>query len=186
MCKTLTRDNFCATQNDHLSFAFSFSFSQVRELVTGSENCPYDWVRLYDGVDEYSPLIGHFCGIGSFPRFMMILIGLIQSCHKVIVNLLQVNNRNFKQALPRVYIIPCRTPLKHWLWLQVNIRSSLYKQCIHQTHIPWNCWSQGNQRSRHWEKRSEWILPPSLYFTFWKITFTHVSNGDLYHNDYVL
>ena len=133
MCKTLTRDNFCATQNDHLSFAFSFSFSQVRELVTGSENCPYDWVRLYDGVDEYSPLIGHFCGIGSFPRFMMILIGLIQSCHKVIVNLLQVNNRNFKQALPRVYIIPCRTPLKHWLWLQVNIRSSLYKQCIHQT-----------------------------------------------------
>ena len=38
-------------------------------MVTGSENCPYDWVRLYDGVDEYSPLIGHFCGTGSFPRF---------------------------------------------------------------------------------------------------------------------
>lgn len=41
---------------------------EVRELVTGAENCPYDWVRLYDGVDEYSPLIGHFCGTGSFPR----------------------------------------------------------------------------------------------------------------------
>ena len=37
--------------------------------MNGAENCPYDWVRLYDGVDEYSPLIGHFCGTGSFPRF---------------------------------------------------------------------------------------------------------------------
>ena len=49
--------------------------------MTGQANCPYDWVsclptnepsppqiRLYDGVDEFSPLIGHFCGSGSFPR----------------------------------------------------------------------------------------------------------------------
>ena len=38
----------------------------VRELTTDGE-CPHDYVRLYDGVDEYSPLIGQFCGIGSFP-----------------------------------------------------------------------------------------------------------------------
>ena len=29
--------------------------------------CSSDLVRIYDGVDEYSPLIGTFCGIGDFP-----------------------------------------------------------------------------------------------------------------------
>ena len=39
---------------------------QVREL-TSDGDCPHDFINLYDGVDEYSPLIGKFCGIGSFP-----------------------------------------------------------------------------------------------------------------------
>ncbi len=26
-----------------------------------------DFVRIYDGVDEFSPLIGTFCGLGDFP-----------------------------------------------------------------------------------------------------------------------
>ena len=63
-------------------FVLLWSFSQVRELVTGAENCPYDWVRLYDGVDEYSPLIGHFCGTGSLPRFfaMFTSLQLTEAC----------------------------------------------------------------------------------------------------------
>ena len=93
-------------------FVLLWSFSQVRELVTGAENCPYDWVRLYDGVDEYSPLIGHFCGTGSFPRFFAMFISLQ-------ITEAQVNNRKLKQALPWVCILPCRTPSQHWLWLQV-------------------------------------------------------------------
>ena len=38
---------------------------EVRELT--SEDCPNDYIKLYDGVDEFSPLIGKFCGTGSFP-----------------------------------------------------------------------------------------------------------------------
>ena len=38
---------------------------KVRQLT--SDDCPYDFIKLYDGVDEFSPLIGKFCGIGSFP-----------------------------------------------------------------------------------------------------------------------
>ena len=41
-------------------------YIQVREL-TSDGDCPNDFINLYDGVDEYSPLIGKFCGIGSFP-----------------------------------------------------------------------------------------------------------------------
>ena len=26
-----------------------------------------DYVRIYDGVDEFSPLIGTFCGLGQLP-----------------------------------------------------------------------------------------------------------------------
>ena len=39
---------------------------EVRELRTDGV-CPRDYIKLYDGVDEFSPLIGQFCGIGSFP-----------------------------------------------------------------------------------------------------------------------
>ena len=44
----------------------SYCQIKVREL-TSDGNCPNDFINLYDGVDEYSPLIGKFCGIGSFP-----------------------------------------------------------------------------------------------------------------------
>ena len=40
---------------------------KVKELTTGVDDCPHDFIRLHDGVDEYSPLIGQFCGVGSFP-----------------------------------------------------------------------------------------------------------------------
>ena len=33
----------------------------------GERSCTKDLVRIYDGVDEFSPLIGTFCGIGDFP-----------------------------------------------------------------------------------------------------------------------
>ena len=39
----------------------------MKELTTAAVECPHDYIKLYDGVDEYSPLIGQFCGIGSFP-----------------------------------------------------------------------------------------------------------------------
>lgn len=39
----------------------------MREIGSGSEHCPYDWVSVYDGRDEHAPLIGKFCGVGKFP-----------------------------------------------------------------------------------------------------------------------
>ena len=40
---------------------------QVKELTSSPAQCPGDHVALYDGVDEYSELIGRWCGVGSFP-----------------------------------------------------------------------------------------------------------------------
>ena len=33
----------------------------------GERKCDRDFVKIYDGVDEFSPLIGTFCGLGEFP-----------------------------------------------------------------------------------------------------------------------
>ncbi|XP_059477115.1 uncharacterized protein LOC132197683 isoform X1 [Neocloeon triangulifer] len=30
-------------------------------------DCPYDYLRIYDGKDETGPIIGTFCGMGKFP-----------------------------------------------------------------------------------------------------------------------
>ena len=40
---------------------------QVKELTSAPAQCTGDHVALYDGVDEYSELIGRWCGVGSFP-----------------------------------------------------------------------------------------------------------------------
>ncbi|XP_017493753.1 PREDICTED: uncharacterized protein LOC108381871 [Rhagoletis zephyria] len=39
----------------------------IRPIGSGKEHCPYDWLAVYDGRDEHSPLIGKFCGMGKFP-----------------------------------------------------------------------------------------------------------------------
>ncbi|XP_037941458.1 tolloid-like protein 1 [Teleopsis dalmanni] len=39
----------------------------IRPIGSGNEHCPYDWLAVYDGRDEHSPLIGKFCGLGKFP-----------------------------------------------------------------------------------------------------------------------
>ncbi|XP_076292506.1 uncharacterized protein LOC143214872 [Lasioglossum baleicum] len=39
----------------------------MRPISSGSEHCPYDYLRVYDGKDENSPVIGTFCGMGKFP-----------------------------------------------------------------------------------------------------------------------
>lgn len=39
----------------------------MRPISSGSEHCPYDYIRVYDGKDETSPTIGTFCGMGKFP-----------------------------------------------------------------------------------------------------------------------
>ncbi|XP_073812099.1 uncharacterized protein [Musca autumnalis] len=39
----------------------------IRHIGSGNEHCPYDWLAVYDGRDEHSPLIGKFCGLGKFP-----------------------------------------------------------------------------------------------------------------------
>ncbi|XP_018027741.1 cubilin isoform X1 [Hyalella azteca] len=31
-------------------------------------DCPYDFIRIYDGKNEQAPLIGTFCGMGRFPH----------------------------------------------------------------------------------------------------------------------
>ncbi|KAJ8729869.1 hypothetical protein PYW07_016907 [Mythimna separata] len=39
----------------------------MRPITSGSENCPYDYIRIYDGKDESASVIGTFCGMGKFP-----------------------------------------------------------------------------------------------------------------------
>ncbi|XP_076240876.1 uncharacterized protein LOC143183250 [Calliopsis andreniformis] len=39
----------------------------MRPISSGSEHCPYDYIRVYDGKNETSPVIGTFCGMGKFP-----------------------------------------------------------------------------------------------------------------------
>lgn len=39
----------------------------IREIGSGFEYCPYDYLAVYDGRDESAPIIGKFCGVGKFP-----------------------------------------------------------------------------------------------------------------------
>nr|XP_003699829.1 PREDICTED: uncharacterized protein LOC100882792 [Megachile rotundata]XP_012144581.1 PREDICTED: uncharacterized protein LOC100882792 [Megachile rotundata] len=39
----------------------------MRPISSGSEYCPYDYIRVYDGKNENSTAIGTFCGMGKFP-----------------------------------------------------------------------------------------------------------------------
>lgn len=36
-------------------------------IIPGQENCPFDYIKIYDGKNEFSPVIGTFCGMGKFP-----------------------------------------------------------------------------------------------------------------------
>ncbi|XP_001607708.1 deleted in malignant brain tumors 1 protein isoform X1 [Nasonia vitripennis] len=39
----------------------------MRPISSGAEHCPYDYIRIYDGLNETAPVIGTFCGMGKFP-----------------------------------------------------------------------------------------------------------------------
>ncbi|XP_063224709.1 cubilin [Bacillus rossius redtenbacheri] len=39
----------------------------MRPISSGEQHCPYDYIKIYDGKDEGSPVIGTFCGMGKFP-----------------------------------------------------------------------------------------------------------------------
>ncbi|XP_015509202.1 uncharacterized protein [Neodiprion pinetum] len=39
----------------------------MRPISSGSQHCPYDYIRVFDGMNETSPVIGTFCGMGKFP-----------------------------------------------------------------------------------------------------------------------
>lgn len=39
----------------------------MKEIGSGYEYCPYDWLAVHDGRDENAPIIGQFCGMGKFP-----------------------------------------------------------------------------------------------------------------------
>lgn len=39
----------------------------MKEIGSGPEHCPYDWLAIHDGRDENAPIIGQFCGMGKFP-----------------------------------------------------------------------------------------------------------------------
>ncbi|KAI5723546.1 hypothetical protein M8J76_007896 [Diaphorina citri] len=39
----------------------------MRPISSGAKYCPYDYLRVYDGKDANSPVIGTFCGMGKFP-----------------------------------------------------------------------------------------------------------------------
>ena len=189
-------------------FVLLWSFSQVRELVTGAENCPYDWVRLYDGVDEYSPLIGHFCGTGSFPRFFAMFTSLQlteaceNDCSQTIIKSysyrfswlrgsVKILFRSIIGTSNKLFLEFASSPAGPLLNTGFDFRCNnqeqgnkkatkpsthLEKQKTKKTSLPdlsLLCISapvswcptilQGDQRARHWKKRSQWILSPSLY-----------------------
>lgn len=58
-------------QNEHFSVdgqrCENIMVCPMREIGSGSDHCPYDWLAVYDGRDEHAPLIGKFCGMGKFP-----------------------------------------------------------------------------------------------------------------------
>lgn len=56
----------------------------MREIGSGSNHCPYDWLAVYDGRDEHAPLIGKFCGVGKFP-YSIIGKCVIKKCYKSVV-----------------------------------------------------------------------------------------------------
>ena len=39
----------------------------MKEIGSGAEHCPYDYLAIHDGRDETAPIIGQFCGMGKFP-----------------------------------------------------------------------------------------------------------------------
>ncbi|XP_074095188.1 cubilin homolog isoform X1 [Cotesia typhae] len=39
----------------------------MRPISSGSQHCPFDYIRVYDGINETAPVIGTFCGMGKFP-----------------------------------------------------------------------------------------------------------------------
>lgn len=39
----------------------------MKEIGSGAEHCPFDWLAVHDGRDENAPVIGQFCGMGKFP-----------------------------------------------------------------------------------------------------------------------
>lgn len=61
----------------------------MREIGSGSNHCPFDWLAVYDGRDEHAPLIGKFCGVGKFPYSIIGKYGtnsihhFLQSCFEI-------------------------------------------------------------------------------------------------------
>lgn len=39
----------------------------MKEIGSGPEHCPHDYLAVHDGRDENAPIIGQFCGMGKFP-----------------------------------------------------------------------------------------------------------------------
>lgn len=59
--------SFYVTNSDEIGRCENVMTCPIRAIGSGSEHCPYDWLAVYDGRDEHSPLIGKFCGLGKFP-----------------------------------------------------------------------------------------------------------------------
>lgn len=53
--------------NNLSSIDLLYNDDKSNNFVLGSENCPYDYIRIYDGKDESASVIGTFCGMGKFP-----------------------------------------------------------------------------------------------------------------------
>lgn len=49
------------------STSMDLNIYKINPLSLGSQHCPYDYIRIYDGINELSPVIGTFCGMGKFP-----------------------------------------------------------------------------------------------------------------------
>ena len=70
----------------------------MKEIGSGSEHCPYDWLAVYDGRDEHAPPIGKFCGMGKFP------FSIIGKCKQVV---LPSKYFNTAASLPLVFGFTC-------------------------------------------------------------------------------
>lgn len=76
----------------------------MKEIGSGAEHCPYDWLAVHDGRDENAPVIGQFCGMGKFP-FSIIGNFPISARKKFAINYSILFHRNISAYVRRVCFI---------------------------------------------------------------------------------
>lgn len=89
----------------------------MKEIGSGAEHCPYDWLAIHDGRDENAPIIGQFCGMGKFP---FSIIGNFSISVRIFGQLFTLFPfcRNIPAHVRGVRFVASWAPAQQWLSLQ--------------------------------------------------------------------